>query len=232
MTTANDLIARSLRIAGALGAGETMDSDEAADGLTALNTMLDSWRIKRAMVYHIKEEEFTLVAGQSVYTIGTGGNFSTTRPDKIEYAYIRENGNDYYMEVVTVDAFKRITNKTVSSDLPDHLYYETEYPLGKIHIYPEPSQANLIYLNTWQILQSFATLTEEIALPPGYERAIVYNLAEEIAPEFGVELSAGASKIANESKQNLVRINARPVIAKIDSAITGRGDRYNIYGDV
>ena len=70
-----------------------------------------------------------------------------------------------------------------------------------------------------------------LALPPGYERAIKFNLAEELAPEYGTELLPGAIKIANESKKNVIRINSQPVVAQIDPGITGTGDRYNIYGD-
>ena len=62
MTTATQIITRAMRLARVIGKGETPDADESADGLQALNTMLDSWQIKRLFVYQIREESFTWAA--------------------------------------------------------------------------------------------------------------------------------------------------------------------------
>ena len=43
MTTARDLITQSLRTLGVLHSGETPSAEEANDGLTSLNQMLNSW---------------------------------------------------------------------------------------------------------------------------------------------------------------------------------------------
>jgi len=43
MTTARDMITRSLRAIGVLHSTETPSADEALDGLSALNDMLNSW---------------------------------------------------------------------------------------------------------------------------------------------------------------------------------------------
>lgn len=231
MATANDIINRAMRIAGILGESEIATAAQAADGLTSLNDMLASWQIKRGLIFHTKEISFSLIADQSTYTIGSGGDFNTTRPDYIEYAYIQKSGIDYPVEIVTLESFKGITSKTVDSDLPDHLYYETAFPLGKLHIYPTPSEANTLYLNVWNVVQSFSALTDAVSLPPGYERAIKYNLAAEIAPEYGVSITPEAAKIARDSKMNIIRRNARPVVARMDAGIVRSGDRYNIYGD-
>ena len=52
MATANDMISRALRLIGVLGQGRrVLDTNEATDGLAALNTMLDSWSIDRSMIY-------------------------------------------------------------------------------------------------------------------------------------------------------------------------------------
>lgn len=231
MATANDIINRALRIAGVLGQGEASTSAEASDALTALNDMLASWQIKKGLIFHVKEISSALTVSQSTYTIGSGGDFNTVRPDYIEYAYIKKNSVDYPVTVITMEAFKRIISKTVTSDLPDHLYYETGFPLGTLHLYPTPSEANTLYLNVWNILQSFSGLTTAVSLPPGYARALVYNLAAELAPEYGVTLTPEAAKIARDSKMNIIRRNSSPLVARMDAGIVRSGDRYNIYGD-
>lgn len=45
MSTARDIIKRSMKMIGALAAGETPSAEDAADGLEALNHMLKAWAI-------------------------------------------------------------------------------------------------------------------------------------------------------------------------------------------
>ena len=233
MTTATQIIDRALKIAGVLGEGETATSEEAADGLVSLNDMVDSWNIERLAIYQIQEENFTLTIGDNSYTIGSGGDFNTTRPVKIENAFIRQNGNDYPVVIINNQAFDNITTKAVQSDLPDQLYYEPSFPLGTIHIYETPSAANDIYINSWKSLHSFSSLTTTLSLPPGYERALKYNLASELAPEYGMTLTAKAEQIATESKGRIKTLNAanNPLIARVDYGAVSNARRYNIYSD-
>ena len=74
-----------------------------------------------------------------------------------------------------------------------------------------------------------ATLATELFFPPGYLRAFKYNLACEIAPEFGVEPSAQVSRIAMASKRNLKRINNPDDIMSLPYSIVGTRQRYNIF---
>ena len=67
------------------------------------------------------------------------------------------------------------------------------------------------------------------ALPPGFLRAFRYNLACELAPEFGVEPSRHVQRIAMTSKRNLKRINNPDDLMSIPYPIVGNRQRYNIY---
>jgi hypothetical protein len=55
----------------------------------------------------------------------------------------------------------------------------------KLHLNPVPSAADTLVLYTWQQLSRFAATSDTFDLPPGYARAIRYNLALELAPEYG-----------------------------------------------
>ena len=50
MATALDMIKRARKFIGALGVGETLETELANDGLEALNAMLDSWSLDDLMV--------------------------------------------------------------------------------------------------------------------------------------------------------------------------------------
>src|SRR3990167_2508153 len=96
MATALGIIPRSMRLAGAIGKGETADADEAADGLVALNAMLDSWQIDRLLVYQIVQVSNTWPAATTSRTIGSGGNFTQQRPVRIDSAFVVDSNSQWY----------------------------------------------------------------------------------------------------------------------------------------
>ena len=51
--------------------------------------------------------------------------------------------------------------------------------------------------------------TVRVYLPPGYQRALMYGLAQEVASQFGiVQLPPGLMAAANEAKKNIQLLNA------------------------
>lgn len=239
MATATGIITRAMRLIGAIGKGETADDDEAQDGLTALNSMLDAWQIERLAVYQIVQNSHTWAASASSRTIGQSGspNFSVQRPVRIDSAFIRDSNSQDYPLILLSDRtqYDSIAVKTTEANLPNWLFYDPAYPNGTLYLYPVPSVQVTLRLNTWQTLQSFSALTTELALPPGYERAIVYNLAIEMAPEYGAgtKIDPQVMLIAVQSKAAIKTINQPSMVAQLDSgvALLSGGGRYNIYTD-
>ena len=232
MTTALDIIKGALKLNGKLGQGESLGSYDSSDGLTALNDMLDSWWNERLAVFQIRRQTHTLVAGTGSYTIGSSGTINTTRPNKIVGAFITSSSIDYPMRVIDVKAYDAISAKTTQSDIPQYLYYQPSYPLGIIYLWPVPSAANTLNYDSWLQIQSFSTLTTAVSLPPGYERALRYNLAVETAPLFGVsEPSAIVIRIATESKAAISRTNSPAMISQVDAGLVGHGTLYNVNTD-
>lgn len=71
-------------------------------------------------------------------------------------------------------------------------------------------------------------LTDTLRVPPNHIRAIRYNLAIEIAPEFGKQIPAAVAKIADETYRQIENEYANP--ARLDSRLN-RFDRYDIHRD-
>ena len=230
MSTVNDVIETAMKLIGELGQGESMAAASQTDAYNALNNMLESWWLQRLAVYQIYKETFSLVANDGEYTIGASGNFNTTRPVKIDSAQIRENSIDYVMQQIESAEYASIMNKSVTSNIPNLFYYDNAYPLATIYLWPVPSAANSIILNTWKQIRAFTAVTNDVTLPPGYERALKYNLAMEIAPLFGVEPTSMVARIARESLADIKRNNEQPLYANLDPAIYGRR-RWSIYSD-
>jgi hypothetical protein len=66
-------------------------------------------------------------------------------------------------------------------------------------------------------------------MPPGYLRAFKYNLALEIAAEFGINPNPQVSRIAMTSKRNLKRINNPDDIMALPYSLVATRQRFNIF---
>jgi hypothetical protein len=228
-TTALSMISRSMRLIGAVGDGETISPYEAQTGLDALNSMLDSLSLDELIVYQIQQEGFAITPNTGSYTIGEAGTFDTTRPALIRGGFFRDSSNnDYPFRVIELAQWDGLTPKNQTSFNPEYLYYSTAYPLGTINLWPVPSVAGTLYIDSMKQLQQFSNLNNVIDLPPGYKRMIEYNLAVEIAPEFERSVSAEVAKIAIDSKAAVMRINAEAPILGVDDALMTRKGVYNI----
>lgn len=229
-TTALSMITRSMRLAGVLSKGEQPDADEAQDGLDALNTMLESWSTERLFAYYIPEETLTLTSA-SVYTVGPGGDLNTDRPTRIEDAnFIRygSGASAYDLPVTTLnfEAYAAIVAKGITSNMAFYMFVDMQYPLLKLKFYPVPTgSGGVLHLFSWKQMQSFASLTDTISLPPGYKRAIEFSLAEEYAAtEYGqaATLSPQVIDIAKKARANIKRINSPAPIARSEAGLMTR----------
>ncbi len=231
MATAQNLIDRAMRLIGALESGESATATESADALTALNAMIESWQTERLVVFAYVDTAFTLVGGDASYTVGPSGNFNLTpRPAKLENCFVRYGTVDYPVQVVEQEQWFSIPDKTVTGDIPEYAYYEPTLPTGTLQVWPVPSVGNSLHIVTWSPVSTLAALSTSVTLPPGYERALTYNLAVEIAPEFGTEASPSVQQIAVESKAAIKRINNRKMLTTTEIPDM-LGGNYDIYAD-
>ena len=232
--TGLDLINRSLRLLGVLASGESASSSEATDGLNSLNDLIDSWSNENLLIPNKLREVFPIVVNQQSYTWGTGGNFNSARPQKIENAIIQLNTQTPALEIplkiLTKDQYAGIILKGIISTFPLYIYYDNAFPLGSVNVWPIGNQAgnNLVFYS-WKPLTDVASLTTVISLPPGYARALRYNLAIELAPEYGKTVSPEVISIAEVSRANIKRMNMNvdPKLLRVDDEIMSKPAVWN-----
>lgn len=225
--TGRDLITASLRLIGAIAPGESIAAQEATDGLASINRMIDSWSNEGLMIFETVREVFPINSGDQDYTMGPTGDFVTTRPMEIEIALIRDTtvtpAIEYPLEILNDQQWSSIRIKEVQSTLPLYLYYEKSYPNISINIYPKPSATKSLVFYSTKPLTTISTLDTVLSLPPGYERALVYNGSLELAPEYGREVSQLVLSSAIDSKASIKRTNHRPIYLKVDEALIQDG---------
>jgi hypothetical protein len=231
-TTAGDQINAALRLLGVLAEGETTSAAASQDALGALNQMIDSWNTERLAVYSTQDQVFTWPADEITRTLGPTGNFVGNRPVLIDDAtYYRDAATNvsFGIKLINQQQYDGIAVKTVTSTYPQVMFVNMTYPDITMTVYPKPTRPLEWHFISVQELTQPATLATTLAFPPGYLRAFKYNLAMEIAPEFGVEPSPQVSRIAMTSKRNLKRINNPDDIMSLPYSLVATRQRFNIY---
>lgn len=232
VTTAADIITKSLKEILVLGVQDTITSDELQDGLDALNLMLETWWTERLMCFALRQESFPLVSGTASYTIGPTGVFATTRPMKIEGGFVRYQGVDYPVKMIDQLTYNRIPVKT-NGGIPYVMFYDSQYPDGTLYLYLVPGTTSMtLFIDSYLQLQSFPDLATPINLPPGYMRAIQKNLAVEQCSSYNKKPSKDLMDLATQSKAWVKRINNTERISQFDSPLLGRNPWYNPWGDI
>ena len=231
-TTAGDIITGALRLIGVVAEGESPSPESAADALSAMNQMIESWNTERLSVFATEDQVFSWPATVISRTLGPTGDFVGNRPILVDDAtYFKDpsTGVSYGLKLINQLQYNGIALKTVQSTYPQVMWVNMTYPDVEMYIYPVPTRVLEFHIVSVEQLSRPAILATNLTFPPGYLRAFRYNLACELAPEFGVEPSRQVQRIAMTSKRNLKRINNPDDLMSIPYPIVGNRQRYNIY---
>jgi hypothetical protein len=231
-TTANDQINGALRLIGQLAEGETPSAATSQDALIALNQMIDSWNTERLSVFSTQDQIFIWPPNVISRTLGPTGNFVGNRPVLLDDStYFRDpsSGISFGIKIINQQQYNGIAVKTVTSTYPQVIWINMSYPDIEMYIYPVPTKVLEWHFVSVEELTQPATLATNLAFPPGYLRAFRFNLACEIAAEFGVEPPPQVKRIAMSAKRNIKRINNPDDIMSLPYSIVGTRQRFNIF---
>lgn len=232
MTTAGDLINGSLRLLGVLAEGETPSAETSQDALVAMNQMIQSWNTERLAVFSTQDQVVTWPPSTRFRTLGPTGDIVANRPVAIDDStYFRDpaNGISFGLKLINQQQYNGIAVKTVTSTYPQVLWVNMTFPDIEMYVYPVPTKVLEFHVVSIEELTQPANLATDLAFPPGYLRCFRYNLACELAPEFGTEPSRQVSRIAMTSKRNLKRINNPDDIMALPYSIVATRQRFNIF---
>ena len=230
------LIQLILRDAGVNGVGQTPRAEDNNDVLDTLNMMLDEWATKRWLVYHLGDVSVSCTGAQS-YTIGSGGDINTTRPDQVQAAFYRSTINpaqpvDYpLIDIGSREDYNRLAVKTVGT-WPGWYWYDAAYPLGVLYPWPVPSSGNgELHLSLKQPLSHFPDLTTDIALPPVYLNALRWCGAQRIRPMYQLQADKSIDGLARAALAAVRGPNIQIPRMRMPQGIPTPGRRYSIYSD-
>lgn len=219
----SEIVRSSLLLLGAISQEETPSAAEANDAVARLNDLLDIMSIERSMLFTLKRLEFSL-GSAAAYTIGPGGDWSTDyRPAKIEECYCQITTTnptaEIPVQVYNAQQWAGITVKGTTTTIPKAIYCDNNWPLATINVFPVPQSVNKLILWVWSQINGTVEIDDVLSLPPGYNIAIIFNLAEMLGPFYGKELSDDNKRLASKYKTLVARKNLPVRYSGCDAAV-------------
>lgn len=202
MPTVSELIHSSMRLIGAIAAGELLETNELDDAFVSLNQMLSSWDTEGA----------SLVARKRllVSVFGINGPYALPeRPVRIESASVAAGGIDSQLELVDSAGWESTPEKQAQSVYVRRLFCDYAYPAASVYIAPIPRLGGQLEMWVYVPITQFATLATVVDLPPGYEMAVRYNFAIALLPEYPrSQVDPTLPAQAQAYKASIVQLNA------------------------
>lgn len=187
--TRNEIIHGALRILGVVGEGQTPSAQQYTDAAEALNYLIKSWENQGVLIWCIKNTDITLVAGTAEYNIGLGQTINVAKPLKIYQAFRRTTNNvDVPMTILSQQQYNMLGNKT-SSGAPIQLYYNAQRDYGTVFLFPVPTSndtTDVVRIYYQRPIEDFDSSTDNADIPQEMLRALKYDLANELAFEYGL----------------------------------------------
>jgi hypothetical protein len=214
MALVSDIIFEAFLDLGAVAPGETNTALELADAFLRLNQLVASWSTEELTMPNKTHTSFALTAGVDAYTLGVGGTLVTAaQPIRVTGALSRSGNFRSSMQVMSFEKFHATVDDPMAAStvLAKVLAADGSNPLINILVYPVPATGpGTLYLDYWMAMAQFATTASVVALPAGWERALHFNLAVELAPQYARQTGIDPTLVGNaqSSKASLVKLNA------------------------
>lgn len=194
------LIRAALRKAGVtLAPGRMPSDDQLAEAVAEESRMIGGWNNSSALIFTLSiltDANGSLLktkTNQQSYTIGkdpTGNStadWDVTRPQEITFAnFLMPTASDSISKVrrplrIWDDKQWGSIQFQAVYTYPEGLYFDSNCDpatgFARIYFRPIPDAEYELEFYTWQLIPTFSGLDDAVILPPGYEDAIVNNLA-------------------------------------------------------
>jgi hypothetical protein len=196
MKTRDQLITDALEKAGGLGVNETASANQISRASSALYSLLKTFNTKGMPLWKLKQHQIPMGVFINGYTsmgaMADGAGFETlTKPLKIisaqRYDTIAETTIDLYVD--TRYEYFVIPAVNVES-VPTQIYARPTKTLLELRLWPRPdaywTDHGMVYIDVQEAITTLTAGTDLPDFPDEWEEAIIYNLADRLAPNYGL----------------------------------------------
>lgn len=194
--TRDDIIKAAMRKQGVLAKGENPEPEDYDDMAFALNLIIKSWVKGGIPMWKVSEVSFPAVINLNNYTIGpavqtniSNGLVQADKPLRILNAFIRDNSvatnpSDVPLNVISVDEYTRLSQKSVGGSRPNSILYLPGVSSGVLKVWPPASVSNMeIHLFCSVPIGDVNLGTDVVEFPSECYQSLVWNLADETAED-------------------------------------------------
>lgn len=228
--TGTEIVTAALENLGILEIGGTADTVHATKGFAVLGQLIGGWPLEGIEVPTVTILSFDLVAAQGSYTIGTSGtpDKSASRPESVRGMYIRDSaGDDHQVAKMSEDEWRRFSSKS-QTGRPSGYWYDDTVPNGTLYVTPIPSTAETAYLFCSSPMAEPASAAADVVIPRSYDLGIIANLLVELAPAFGLEVTATQGVNARNHRKAFKELTAMKRMNPPKIYVTSVGQAYSI----
>ncbi len=163
--------------------------------------------------------------GADQITFTVPGDFPIPRPLRITRGFTRFNQLDFTLDVYETERqYTEILYKPQPGPWPTVAWYNNTFPYGLLNAYQAPGNNVEMHLFCDTILSNL-TLSQVLVMPQGYARMMKWLLAKELCAEYGFPITDAIRKNAEEARNFVKALNARPQsVSRYDREIV-RGNR-------
>lgn len=187
----DQLIQAAMRKCGALAQGQVPTAEDYTNNTIALNGILAAFQTKGMQLWLRTEITVPLTASTENYSIGVGQTINTPFLLKLYAAYLRNTatGQRVDMEIKSAYEWNEIRTNTTSS-YPVFVAYTPAINVGILNVWPIPdataASTYTIRLIGQSPVDDVNSSADTLEFPKEWHNAIIYELANTIAPEYGV----------------------------------------------
>jgi hypothetical protein len=202
------LIQSSFRLIGQFNDDTPPPATDLSNAAQALNLMIKYWMSKNYPLWCVTDLSFTVVQGQTSYSIGPGSTTTGLTPYRVlripmarlQYA----SPTNYPLQVPLIQLsrqeYDQLGQKTAQG-IPNSYYYDPQLTNGVLYLYLTPnSQANTVILTCQRPIADVINSTDSFDFPIEWLNALKWGLAEQLLPEYFVPEPVAARVERNANK--------------------------------
>lgn len=202
------IVAAALRKVGALAQGQTPTTEDYTNGTEALNNLVAEFQTMGMTLWAMLTSNITMVASQETYTIGVGQTINQAFPLKVLSAWTEPTagGGRQTLNEESVNDFYLLPLNSGSTGTPVKFMYQPFINYGKLHLWPSPDTSaasdRTLTISYLAPFEDFVSSADSPYFPKEWNNALIYGLANLLAPEYGLPLQ-DRGMLAKEADKHL-----------------------------
>jgi len=201
----DSICAAALRKIGAIALGQTASATEITNASEALNNLTAEFQTLGMPLWARKDSSITMTA-TSTYTIGVGQTTNIPFPLKILQAWTVPTAGGSVQELWpnAIDVFNRLPTSGATG-IPSQYNYQPFINYGVLRVWPVPDSTTIadrtLHISYLYPFEGFTAANDTPYFPREWNNALIYGLADLLAPEYGVPLE-DRSTLKREAKDH------------------------------